>query len=112
MMLATNDLTFGLVTPVLAYLMSCVGGFIGLRCTTRAYAYRGAARIRWPQAMQCASPGTVSVFNSNIGHFDPRSAISKQNRSASTSTAAGATAGRFSLHHSTTTLPKWTPLAW
>jgi len=47
MMLATNDLTFGLVTPVLAYLMSCVGGFIGLRCTTRAYAYRGAARIRW-----------------------------------------------------------------
>jgi hypothetical protein len=26
--------------------------------------------------------------------------------------AAGATAGRFRLHHSTATLPKWTPLVW
>ena len=28
-------------------MISCVGCFLGLRCTTRARAYRGAARARW-----------------------------------------------------------------
>jgi NO-binding membrane sensor protein with MHYT domain len=45
--LAANNFTYGLLTPVLGYLMSCLGAFIGLRCTTRAYAYEGRARARW-----------------------------------------------------------------
>jgi NO-binding membrane sensor protein with MHYT domain len=45
--LAANNFTFGLLTPILGYVMSCLGAFIGLRCTTRAYAYTGGARARW-----------------------------------------------------------------
>jgi NO-binding membrane sensor protein with MHYT domain len=64
-MLATNNFTFGLLTPVLAYVMSCVGGFIGLRCTTRAYAYEGAARIRW-LALAAVSIGVTGIW---VMHF-------------------------------------------
>jgi NO-binding membrane sensor protein with MHYT domain len=46
-MLAANNFTYGLLTPILGYAMSCLGAFIGLRCTVRAYAYEGAARARW-----------------------------------------------------------------
>jgi NO-binding membrane sensor protein with MHYT domain len=46
-LLAANNFSFGLLTPVLGYIMSCLGAFIGLRCTTRAFAYEGAARARW-----------------------------------------------------------------
>jgi NO-binding membrane sensor protein with MHYT domain len=64
-MLATNNFTFGLLTPVLAYIMSCVGAFIGLRCTTRAYAYHGAARVRW-LAMAALSIGITGIW---VMHF-------------------------------------------
>ncbi|GIH97321.1 MHYT domain-containing protein [Planobispora siamensis] len=37
----------GLLTPVLAYLMSAVGCMLGLMLTTRARAAEGAARVRW-----------------------------------------------------------------
>jgi len=46
-MLHVNDFSNGALNPVLAYAMSCMGCFLGLRCTTRARAYRGAARARW-----------------------------------------------------------------
>jgi NO-binding membrane sensor protein with MHYT domain len=42
-----SDFTHGALNPVLGYLISCVGCFLGLRCTTRARAYQGAARARW-----------------------------------------------------------------
>ncbi len=65
-MLATNNFTFGLLTPVLAYLMSCVGAFIGLRCTTRAYAYDDrSARLRW-LALAAISLGTTGIW---VMHF-------------------------------------------
>jgi NO-binding membrane sensor protein with MHYT domain len=64
-MLTTNNFTFGLLTPALAYLMSCVGAFIGLRCTTRAYAYQGGARIRW-LALAAISIGTTGIW---VMHF-------------------------------------------
>jgi NO-binding membrane sensor protein with MHYT domain len=63
--LAANNFTFGLLTPVLAYLMSCVGAFIGLRCTTRAYAYEGAARARW-LILAAVSIGTTGCW---VMHF-------------------------------------------
>lgn len=64
-MLTTNTFTFGLLTPVLAYLMSCVGAFIGLRCTTRAYAYSGGARVRW-LALAALSIGVTGIW---VMHF-------------------------------------------
>jgi NO-binding membrane sensor protein with MHYT domain len=42
-----DNFSYGLLTPVLGYAMSCLGCFLGLRCTTRARAVRGAARVRW-----------------------------------------------------------------
>jgi NO-binding membrane sensor protein with MHYT domain len=64
-MLATNNFTFGLLTPILAYIMSCLGAFIGLRCTTRAYAYEGAARIRW-LVLAALSIGITGIW---VMHF-------------------------------------------
>jgi NO-binding membrane sensor protein with MHYT domain len=64
-MLATNNFAFGLLTPVLAYVMSCIGGFIGLRCTTRAYAYRGGTRVRW-LALAAVSIGVTGIW---VMHF-------------------------------------------
>ena len=46
-MVHVNNFTYGPVTPVLGYVMSCLGCFLGLRCTTRARATRGAQRGRW-----------------------------------------------------------------
>ncbi|HET9967394.1 MAG TPA: MHYT domain-containing protein [Streptosporangiaceae bacterium] len=46
-MIHANNFTNGALNPALAYLVSCVGCFLGLRCTTRARAYQGAARARW-----------------------------------------------------------------
>jgi NO-binding membrane sensor protein with MHYT domain len=46
-MLVVHNFTYGLLTPVLGYLMSFMGAFLGLRCTTRAFAYQGWARARW-----------------------------------------------------------------
>ena len=64
-MLAANNFSFGLLTPVLGYVMSCLGAFIGLRCTTRAYAYTGAARARW-LVLAAISIGTTGVW---VMHF-------------------------------------------
>ena len=38
---------YGLVTPVAAYLMACLGGALGLRCTTRSLRDRGSYRPGW-----------------------------------------------------------------
>jgi NO-binding membrane sensor protein with MHYT domain len=45
--LQVHNFTYGLLTPVLAYAMSCVGAFLGLRCTARARSFQGLARARW-----------------------------------------------------------------
>jgi NO-binding membrane sensor protein with MHYT domain len=46
-MVAVHNFSDGLLTPALAYIMSCLGCFLGLRCTTRARARQGASRVRW-----------------------------------------------------------------
>ncbi|HXP20941.1 MAG TPA: MHYT domain-containing protein [Streptosporangiaceae bacterium] len=46
-MLTVHNFSYGLLTPVLAYLMSFLGSFLGLRCTARSRACTGAARARW-----------------------------------------------------------------
>jgi NO-binding membrane sensor protein with MHYT domain len=61
-MLATDIFGLGLLTPALAYAMSCVGAFIALRCTTRAYAYdERMARLRW-LALAAVSLGTTGIW--------------------------------------------------
>ncbi len=42
-----NNFTYGPATPVLGFVISSLGCFLGLRCTTRARASRGAPRVRW-----------------------------------------------------------------
>ncbi|MFF2849296.1 MHYT domain-containing protein [Streptomyces sp. NPDC058001] len=39
--------SYGLVTPVVAYVMACLGGALGLRCTTRALLVRQSWRPGW-----------------------------------------------------------------
>src|ERR1700685_1184960 len=64
-MLHPNDFSYGLLTPALGYVMSCLGAFIGLRCTTRARAYSGAARARW-LALAAASIRVTGLW---VMHF-------------------------------------------
>ncbi|MEV4566442.1 MHYT domain-containing protein [Nonomuraea sp. NPDC049419] len=44
---AVDHFTYGLLTPLLAYVMSCMGSMLGLRLTAQAHASRGGARVRW-----------------------------------------------------------------
>src|ERR1017187_1554914 len=60
-MLPVNNFQFGLVIPVIAYLISFLGAFLGLRCTTRARAYQGAARARW-LLLAAVSIGTAGIW--------------------------------------------------
>ena len=42
-----HHFTFGIVTPLLAYAISCTGAATGLACTSRARAASGGARAAW-----------------------------------------------------------------
>jgi len=42
-----HNFSNGLLSPALAYAISCLGCFLGLRCTTRARAAQGSGRARW-----------------------------------------------------------------
>src|SRR5260370_22410872 len=64
-MIHLNNFSYGAVNPVLAYLMSRVGCFVGLRCTTRGRAYQGAARARW-LTLAALSIGTTGIW---VMHF-------------------------------------------
>ncbi|GGX60481.1 MHYT domain-containing protein [Streptomyces fructofermentans] len=42
-----DGFSYGLVTPVVAYLMACLGGALGLRCTTRSMLVTRSWRAGW-----------------------------------------------------------------
>jgi len=42
-----DGFSYGLVTPVVAYLMACLGGALGLRCTTRSMIVARSWRAGW-----------------------------------------------------------------
>ena len=46
-MVHVDNFSFGVLNPALAYVMSCVGCFLGLRCAARGYAGQGRARTQW-----------------------------------------------------------------
>src|SRR6266566_1717114 len=64
-MIHDNNFSNGALNPALSYLVSCVGCFLGLRCTTRARAYQGAARARW-LTLAALSIGTTGIW---VMHF-------------------------------------------
>jgi NO-binding membrane sensor protein with MHYT domain len=77
-MIHINNFSNGALNPVLAYLVSCMGCFLGLRCTTRAQAYQGAARARWLAAAALAIGSTgiwVMHFIAMLGFTIPGRSI-------------------------------------
>jgi NO-binding membrane sensor protein with MHYT domain len=64
-MLAVHNFSYGLLTPALGYLMSCLGAFLGLRCTARAMAAQGRARLSW-LLLAALSIGTTGIW---VMHF-------------------------------------------
>ena len=73
-MIHVDNFAYGALNPVLAYLVSCVGCFAGLRCTTRARASTGAARAGWlvAAALAIATTGIwVMHFIAMLGFAIP-----------------------------------------
>ena len=64
-MIHVNNFAYGALNPALSYVVSCVGCFLGLRCTTRARAYHGAARASW-LALAALAIGTTGIW---VMHF-------------------------------------------
>ncbi|MYV98617.1 MHYT domain-containing protein [Streptomyces sp. SID3343] len=60
-----DHFAYGILTPVVAYIMSCVGSALGLLCTTRARAVSGWARARW-LVLGAASIGGTGIW---VMHF-------------------------------------------
>jgi NO-binding membrane sensor protein with MHYT domain len=58
---SVHNFSNGLLNPVLGYVMSCVGAFLGLRCVTLARAYDGMARARW-LALAAVSIGATGIW--------------------------------------------------
>ncbi|NEB78198.1 hypothetical protein G3I40_23685 [Streptomyces sp. SID14478] len=44
---SVDGFSYGLVTPGVAYLMACLGGALGLRCTTRSLLVANTWRVGW-----------------------------------------------------------------
>src|SRR3984957_19356891 len=77
-MIHVNNFTNGALNPLLAYVLSAMGCFLGLRCTTRARAYQGAARARWLTAGALAIGSTgiwVMHFIAMLGFTIPGQSI-------------------------------------
>jgi NO-binding membrane sensor protein with MHYT domain len=64
-MLSVHNFSYGLLNPVLAYAMSCLGAFLGLRCTSRAMASHGRTRLSW-LLLGALSIGTTGIW---VMHF-------------------------------------------
>src|SRR5260370_8736535 len=64
-MLTVHNFSYGLLTPGLAYLMSVLGSFLGLRCATRARAHQGRSRASW-LLLAGLSIGTTGIW---VMHF-------------------------------------------
>jgi NO-binding membrane sensor protein with MHYT domain len=60
-----HNFAYGILNPGVAYLMSCLGCFLGLQCTQRARAMEGAARARW-LLLAAVSIGATGIW---VMHF-------------------------------------------
>ena len=78
-MVTVNNFSHGLVNPVLGYVVSCLGAFLGLRCVTRSGYYQGHARTRWLAAAATAIGATgiwAMHFIAMLGFSVPGQVIS------------------------------------
>jgi len=64
-MIEVHNFSYGVLTPLLAYGISFLGSFLGLRCATRAQAHQGAARVRW-LLLAGVAIGTAGIW---VMHF-------------------------------------------
>jgi NO-binding membrane sensor protein with MHYT domain len=64
-MLTVHNFSVGLVTPALAFIMSFIGSFLALRCTTRARVSTGRTRLGWLLAA-AVSLGITGIW---VMHF-------------------------------------------
>ncbi len=64
-MLTVHNFSYGLLTPGLAYLMSVVGSFLGLRCTSRSQVSSGRSRVRW----LLLGAGSIGITGIWVMHF-------------------------------------------
>jgi NO-binding membrane sensor protein with MHYT domain len=60
-LVTVNNFSDGLVNPVLGYVISCLGAFLGLRCVTRGSYYQGLARARW-LAIAATAIGATGIW--------------------------------------------------
>jgi NO-binding membrane sensor protein with MHYT domain len=60
-----NNFSYGLLNPGFAYLISCLGCFLGLQVTARARAMQGADRARW-LVLAAVSIGATGIW---VMHF-------------------------------------------
>ena len=60
-MITVHNFSDGLVNPVLGYVISCLGAFLGLRCVTRGSYYQGLARARW-LAIAATAIGATGIW--------------------------------------------------
>jgi len=56
-----HNFSYGLLNPGLAYAMSCLGAFPGLRCVTIARVHAGRAKARW-LALAAVSIGAICIW--------------------------------------------------
>ena len=64
-MVQVHNFAYGILNPGLAYLVSCLGCFLGLQCTNRARAMEGASRARW-LLLAAVSIGVTGIW---VMHF-------------------------------------------
>jgi NO-binding membrane sensor protein with MHYT domain len=60
-----HNFSSGLLNPLLAYVMSCLGAFLGLRCVTRARAHDKRSRVPW-LVLAAVSVGAAGIW---VMHF-------------------------------------------
>jgi NO-binding membrane sensor protein with MHYT domain len=65
LLVQVHNFAYGVLNPGLAYLMSCLGCFLGLQCTQRARAQEGAGRARW-LLLGAVSIGVTGIW---VMHF-------------------------------------------
>lgn len=61
-MVAVHNFSYGLLNPGLAFAMSCLGSFLGLRCVILSRAYDGVAKARW-LVLASIAIGAVGIWS-------------------------------------------------
>jgi NO-binding membrane sensor protein with MHYT domain len=59
---SVHNFSYGVLNPGLAFAMSCLGSFLGLRCVILSRAYDGAAKARW-LILAAVAIGAVGIWS-------------------------------------------------